>query len=357
MRDIAMLNRNRCLTEVSPGVFYCKNRHIYHHNPPPNLICCPERMLSQDTFVTYADMVQHTMEIYKDVADMGITGVIGIARSGVIPASIISMQLHVPLYLLDIKQQTITEAGSGFRLHPESRQETFLLIDDSYASGLTLRRALPIIAKHDLTAGKKVITAVVYASELSSGAPIDVIGYQYPLPHFLEWNFFNSTLMEGVGVDFDGILCYDIPDIEAASPAEYEARLISAVPLYLPLKMEIEVICSGRLKRWEQQSIEWLKRHGVRFKHIEFLDLDDPHRRTGEKIISHKCRIILQYGLRTFVESDPRQAEAIAVLTGVPVVCPAARKVYGLQQSNSGLGRLARQAQQPHLGIQTQDKR
>lgn len=91
------------------------------------------------------------------------TRIVGIARSGVIPAYFIAQALKLPLTAITL--QTVNAASEQERLAPLIKNQTILLVDEGLVSGATVRSA--ITACKTLGAQKIIIVVPV--------APIEVI--------------------------------------------------------------------------------------------------------------------------------------------------------------------------------------
>lgn len=110
-----------------------------------------------------------------------------------------------------------------------------------------------------------------------------------------------------ISVDMDGVLCED-PTI--ITGAEYEQFLIEARPKYT--HFEINEIITGRKERFREQTEEWLRRHGIKYKKLLML----PDEKTLKDIARWKAEMYKISESELFIESDPRQAEIIKRLTG-----------------------------------------
>ena len=71
-------------------------------------------------------------------------------------------------------------------------------------------------------------------------------------------------------------------------------------------------------------------RHGVKLDRLVMGTWADLRDRSWEKVVWHKVTAFREAGLQFFVESCPRQAEAISRETGRPVICPGVGRVFGV---------------------------
>lgn len=276
-------------------------------------------------WVTNAELVSRTLELAA-MLPADVAAVAGVTRSGMGPASLLAMHLHLPLW--EINSETgLRPCGHGWRLKGETQREgRLLIVDDTVASGASmkhLKRALP-----KLLDGWPAIVAAVFASP-QARPMVDLFAAELALPHYLEWNLFNSVHSKSLAVDFDGVLCHDCPpDADDDGPA-YERFLGNAPPLYLPRKFPLRLIATGRLAKWVPHTRAWLARHGVQCERLAMGPWQSIDERSGPAIVESKAAAYRASEATLFVESDPRQAAAIAELSGKRVICPGASEVHG----------------------------
>ncbi len=285
--------------------------------------------LPSSTFVTHADLAQHTLEFARHYPFERPDSILACARSGLLPGTILSCFWHVPLFLASPREYGIRSAGGGYRI---SRAENtlghrVLLIDDSAANGTSIDMILKR-NQYEL-ASVKLTRAAIYASPQGSSV-VDLCAYLYPKPHYFEWCFANTYLAQFFAFDFDGILC---EDPYCPEPSEvYINFLRSAKPLYLPLKFPVTII-TARCAEYRQLSLDWLRKHGVQVRRLIMWEGAAQDRwTTPTRVAEWKANWINQLrqeNIRGYVESSPHQAEKIAEILGIPVICPAARRVFG----------------------------
>lgn len=257
-----------------------------------------------------------------------LSGIVGVPRSGMLPAAVLATHLHLPLFSLfdHTKKPQLIPVGNGWRLASEGFTTTpvfrgdgpLLVIDDSSFGGHTsarVRRAWPAINKELGGAQRGLIFAAVYSTgrRMHRAGPMpDLTAELLEPPHFFEWHFFNSSYVFSTGFDFDGILTIDG----------------TLAPLYLPRKNQIPLIVTGRLERHRAGSQAWLDKHGVRVgKMIMYPGTEQERDRPGE-LARYKAAHLKESGLKWFIESDPEQAAGIAKISGKPVICPGIAKVF-----------------------------
>lgn len=276
-------------------------------------------------FITVDDLRADTMRLIGRLPPT-ITRVVGIARSGIIPASILATMLHVPLW--STSPRGLVDLGTTYRLRvPESHQEHVLVVDDTAFSGKAIDRYGDQAAKR--WPGAKITRCVIYAAPKATGG-LDLWAVRLPKPHYLQWHMFNSPLATAA-MDFDGILCDDCPPEDDDDGPRYLRFLAEARPKYYVRFQAIPLIATARLHRpdYRRLTIEWLRRHGTRCRHLEMGPWASQAERARPRAVeAFKARVFKQSKLPVFIESDPGQARRIAAMSRKPVICPAARLVF-----------------------------
>lgn len=265
------------------------------------------------------------------------SAIIGIARSGLTPATIVSQLLHLPLMAMSQENKTggspysISHVGSGWRLSGNTGGDgPPVLIDDTVMSGNSFRHCLPVVRG----LFPEVRTAAVYVNPKSRFKP-DFWVEDLPWPHFLEWNMFNSVMTPSMAFDFDGILCHECPGGSDDDGLAYLEFLRNVRPLYPVRKIVIPMIATARLEKYRSETLAWLSRNGMAVRELVMGPWGNNSQRTFSKVVSHKASAYRRFMLESrgvkppaFVESDDIQARKIAELSGGIVICPATNGVY-----------------------------
>jgi uncharacterized HAD superfamily protein len=170
-----------------------------------------------------------------------------------------------------------------------------------------------------------VLTAVVYASP-EAAHTVDLYAEILPLPHLLEWNFFNSIHTPNVALDFDGILCKDCPAEDDDDGPRYVRFLETAKPKYLVRSCEIPLIVTARLEKYRELTEAWLRRWGVRCRELVMGPWAERSR--AYDIGQFKGQVYRDSGATIFVESCPVQARSIAEASGKRVICPETGEIH-----------------------------
>jgi uncharacterized HAD superfamily protein len=266
-----------------------------------------------------------------------ISGVVGIPRSGMLPASIIATHMQLPLWELP-NSGPPRRIGFGSRGHTLGFADShgpLLVIDDTVYGGAAMRRARQQLQ------GQRVLFAAVYARP-EAAEVVDLYGRLLPSPHLLEWNMMNNGPFDGhaanpiygsgIALDFDGILCHDpdVPDADSGPGLDrYRDWLNNARPYLLPRRNPCRLIVTGRLERWRAETEEWLRRWGVRCEKLVMhpAATASERDRAGD-VAQRKAEEYAKSSCGFFMESDPTQAQTIFQRSKKPVICPATNTVY-----------------------------
>lgn len=249
------------------------------------------------------------------------SGIVGVPRSGILPAAAVATLLHLPLFSLARAGKLVPlEAGSRGRSLAQ-HSGPLVVVDDTVYSGHALRRARLSLR------GKQALFAAVYARPEAAGAA-DFYARLLPCPHLLEWNLFNNGpafgraapdasrhFKGGIACDLDGILLHDA-DSGGPPGSPYLTVRLSALPL----------IVTGRPSSGRAQTEAELRRWGFKWSRLEMRPDATPD--TAPAIAAFKARHYAPSPCGFFVESDPAQAALIFARSGKPVICPAAGKVW-----------------------------
>lgn len=275
---------------------------------------CPVGRWHRPQWVTTEQRIKDTRMLMR-MLPINTSAIIGVARSGLAPATEIAMMLHLPLYVLDQEGRTIREAGHGWRL-TEARPLTgpWVAVDDSFASGRSKAMGMEIIANSPITRGKEIKWAVVYTNPESSQQP-DYAAVSCHAWHLFEWNFSNSGYVKESAWDIDGAIFTEGPEK-------------AGLPLLLPRRGKVPLIVTGRLESQRQGTEDQLRNAGIVWDRLEMFPGSLADRDQPMAISRHKANHYLSSECKWFVESCPIQAREIAGLTGKVVICPTTAEVF-----------------------------
>jgi hypoxanthine phosphoribosyltransferase len=284
---------------------------------------CPQGKWQEN--IRWVRTVDRTAAVEKLIGRIpdDVTAVAGVPRSGMSAAGQIAEALHVRLYAIHASTGLV-ELASGERFHGERPDDgTLLIVDDTVASGLSMYALRERI--REVSTRRRVLTAVVYASP-EAAHTVDLYAEILPLPHFLQWNFFNSVHAPTTALDFDGILCEDCPAEDDDDGPRYVRFLETAKPKYLVRSCEIPLIVTARLEKYRDPTNAWLRRWGVRCRELVMGPWAE--RSHTYDIGQFKGQVYRDSAATIFVESCPAQTRVIADVSGKRVICPAKGEIH-----------------------------
>lgn len=260
-------------------------------------------------WISLSDLSTDAMQLASTVSGK-VDCIIGVARSGLTPATIVATMLHLPLLVLRQSEGDIIEAGHGWRLAAKEYKSP-LVIDDTSCTGASLARIRKVVEQAEISPKY----AVVYYDKQSKET-VDYFVKELPRPHVLEWNIANSVYASQMLWDMDGVICEDCPPELDDDGEKYAGWLASVRPKCLPRRSKVRIV-TGRREKWRPQTEAWLAKHGV----VAELIMHPDGERTGKSIIQHKADAVLKFAIGpvAMLESDAQQARRIQEITGKSV--------------------------------------
>ncbi len=296
-------------------------------------------------WVSNADLVADTVRLAGELPS-DITAVAAVPRSGVLPASLIATQLHLPLYELTHAGR-LNPLGHGGRMRghkPDATGGRILVVDDAVYDGNAMTRARASMAKLDRPAAFAAVYTTARAEHV-----VDHFARHLENPQLMEWNLLNNGCVigrgapefgAGIGCDLDGVLCHD--DLSGGRPG---------TPYLVTRAHPCPLIATGRPERARAATEGWLRQWGVKWG--ELVMLADGEMLTADTAARHKADHYGRSRLGFFIESCPRQAALIHRWTGRPVVCPRVGTVFA--KTRPGPDRLPALRHTPRCAYPVQD--
>jgi adenine/guanine phosphoribosyltransferase-like PRPP-binding protein len=286
----------------------------------------------------------HDVQLLASSLPSDITAIVGVARSGITPASMVASLLHLPLLSIRQTLNDVVEVGNGWRLGGSNHIKAaasgkVAIVDDTVMTGNSLK-AIAAIVRNKFP---HAITAAIYVNPLAKRKP-DIWVRDLGWPHLLEWNIFNSVLSPNVAVDFDGILCQDCPRGSDDDGPRYLEFIRNAKPLYVPRKVPLPLIVTARIEKYRAETEDWLKRHRINFYRLVMHPAATLRERQRDDIAAFKARHFGEWASThiarpaplMFIESEDWQARRISQLTGLLTVCPSTGRVYREEKTDIG---------------------
>ena len=247
--------------------------------------------------------------------------VVGIARGGLVPATMAACMLALPLAIVGWQRR-----GEPIRwVGPPPPAGRVLLVDDCCATGVTMRAARAMLREQ----GIDCLTLTITHDPDTAGYVPDLSHPMCELFRF-PWERGEATpaarrMRAGgaaadrafeqafVGLDLDGVFLPDVPPVEyerdlaAALERRHALAPFARLPRFDPGRA---VVITGRPQCDHAQTQAWLARCGHGTLPLELRPADvagDP-----DSMARYKARTATRWGCTHFVESDPEQAIRIA---------------------------------------------
>jgi uncharacterized HAD superfamily protein len=245
--------------------------------------------------------------------------VVGIPRSGMLPANLMALYLNLPYTdIHSFLNGYIYKSGARKQFFNSSDYKKILVVDDSIASGSALKESKKDLAH--LESEFDINYCVIYYTPEKQHLA-DFALEEVATPRYFQWNIFNHTTLEKACFDIDGVLCVDPTKEQNDDGENYRAFLKNAEPLYIP-GAKIGTIVTSRLEKYRSETEAWLKANGIRYDKLVMLDLPDMKaRQKANNHGGHKAKEYQVKGYNLFVESELGQAIEINRLTKKPVFC------------------------------------
>lgn len=263
---------------------------------------------------TVADLAACIRTRSAEIVPKDIDLVVGIAPSGMIAANLIALRLN--LQVTDVQGYPATRGRKGAK----SGAKHILLVDDSVTTGRRCEEAKKSLSATVDRYGDRVTTLAVYSIPGAQGG-CDLTLEEVSLPRLFEWNYMHHAILSDSCISLEGVLCPEPAESANDDDLRYRKFIKAASPLVLP-SVEIGTIVSCRFEKYKTLTENWLQSHGVRYRNLILMNTQA--KATDDRPSSHwqfKAESFKHAGGRLFIDSDPREARAIAKHTNLPVLC------------------------------------
>ena len=286
-------------------------------------------------FVTIADLNKDIIKnLYKIPQDIDL--IIGIPRSGLFLGSIIALYLNKQLTDIDsFIENRIYEVGNTKNtknnISSANEAKKILVVDDSVDSGFAIQQA-----KEKLQNLNKNIKIIYLAGYVRFGTKnlVDIYFREVNDDRVFEWNYMHHSILNNVCCDIDGVLCEDPTFEENDDGKKYKEFILNAKPKFIPSR-EIGCLVTSRLEKYRKETEYWLRKNSIKYKSLYMMDNTTSKERM--LLCNHgkfKAEIYKKVNNKLFIESNIKQAEEIANLTGKFVFCIENQKFYSGSKFN-----------------------
>ena len=241
-----------------------------------------------------------------------VKAIAGVPRSGLLAASLVALELNVPMIPLESLldgQLPDVPALRRTKRDTYTGQGIYLVIDDTCASGRKIDSIRPRLHP-DVKIG------VIQGSEHA-----DYFGVRFDLElhQSFEWTLLHDDNAEFTLCDLDGVLCEDWVGDECVEPDRYAAHIRNAKPLRIPSYPLLGIV-TNRLAQHKQETACWLARHGIEYQTLIVSPWRTVVERNDNSQQNRKAACYLGCDhARLFIESSGREAREIKRLTSRPV--------------------------------------
>jgi len=268
--------------------------------------------LQADAFVTTRQLVDDAMALASGLPSPA--RVIGIARSGMIPASVIATLLGAELWSIDQHSLQLEQLGTGTRMQGVVVAGETILIDDSVWSGNAMRRCLAAVRDRF---GPDVLALAVYGPRQVPDVGVRV--HKRYANHWFEWNLANAPFVDRLAWDLDGVLCRDFTVDEDDDGDRYLATMRSMSPTVHRPRKPITIV-TARLERYRQETLSWLERQGIPVARLIMGPWATKREREAADVWGWKAVQCRDLGVSMFIESSSVGASVIAARANVVCV-------------------------------------
>lgn len=281
------------------------------------------------TYKTYQDLsLDIKSNLYKIPSDIDL--IVGIPRSGMIPAYILGLMLSKQVCSLNELLVGNFISNETVRIKLNTEIKNILIIDDSLNTGHAITKVKESIAQVDNLKKYNILYGAVYYREDNYKQYADIGLVKVASPRVFQWNYLNHIFLKDAAFDIDGVLCYDPSNEENDNGQKYRNFLLNARPLFIP-QYRIPYIITSRLKMYESETKEWLAKNNVQYDHLIMLDGYTAEQR--RKLNLHAKFKAEQYkklhDIQLFIESERSQAQEISRLSGKLCFCASTDELFG----------------------------
>lgn len=271
-------------------------------------------------YKSYQDLSNDVYANIHKLQGHGYDLVVGIPRSGMIPAYMIALLLNVCCVDLDSFLNNSRVGKGSTRKVSKWPNNTWdankvLLVDDSLKTGGSMREAVEEIesrVSHDVT------RLAIYV-EKQNLKHTDIHFEVLPGPRIYQWNLFHNSIMHHSCMELEGVLCVKPTHQELQEEKAYIKYVSGAKPLVSPA-YQVQTILTSRPEKYREQTMQWLEEHNIECERLEMSKTMSDKGHPG-LYMSHKADYYKASGARLFIEMGEEAARRIAELSGKPVLC------------------------------------
>lgn len=276
-------------------------------------------------FKTVDDLNLAIVQNLHKIRQLNIDLIVGIPRSGMIPASLLATHLQLPFTDVDSynsKRWYIRDKKITVPADITDKPLKVLLVDDTINTGNAMRNVIKTLQSNNDT----IIKFAVYGSPKNRPEDIDYVCEICPLPRAFQWNIWKHNSASKWATDMDGVLCRDPSKKENDKGERLKNFYANAEPKFLFTK-PVKYIITSREDQYREVTTAWLKKYNIVYEQLIMKQTGQPggndaHGRYKSQVLNSLTDIEL------YIESDPKQAKIISQLVNLPVWCTDSQKLY-----------------------------
>lgn len=245
--------------------------------------------------------------------------IVGIPRSGMIVANMLSELLNLPVtdlfsYSKGVDTERISATGTTPIIN-YNNVHTVLLCDDTVASGRAMEGAKSVLKDKNV----KIITFVPFALP-GSEHKVDLC-LQICHDHYFPWNILKrGDILSQAMCDIDGVISPDVPPQYDDDGGRY-VDFISNASQNIILQQPVNAFVTGRLEKYRDITETWLHNHNIKYKELIMLPLNLKTERVCGVVDRFKGRVYKNSSCKLFIESSLTEAKNIFAISNKPVFC------------------------------------
>lgn len=274
-------------------------------------------------------------------------GIIAIPRSGMIPATILSEELHIGMCsyneFFDNNGDGKVFNRHGNRTVNHNQSNIYLVVEDSCCHGSmgekvqALKKAFP---------DKMFVSLAIYIDGPCNLYKPDIcfVDFRRDIAQILSSNpnelstiLYYYNILDGWWnfkflYDLDGVMCVDPPDDRDTKA--YEDYLRAPKTLHIPMTPSGQPfdICTYRLSKYEKETREFLKNNKVNYGKLIMAKAATRELRNLTPQAVYKAEHYKDSKYILFIESNDNEAQQICTLTGKPVYCYETGRLYKINK-------------------------
>ncbi|HSP57565.1 MAG TPA: phosphoribosyltransferase family protein, partial [Halomonas sp.] len=232
-------------------------------------------------FKSYKDLGKDIQDNIHKLQGEDYDLVVGIPRSGMIPAYMIGLLLNLNCVDLNsfLNNARImsgsTRKGARY-LKTAWDAKRILLVDDSVMTGRSMRAALEEVGRKT---SHQVTRLAIYV-ERDSIKFVDAYFQILPGPRVFQWNIFHHPVLGSSCLELDGLLCLEPSREKARDEKQYRDLLINAKPLILPT-YKVHTVVTDRSEDYRELTLRWLMENNIEHDHLVMNDATSMRKEEG----------------------------------------------------------------------------